>query len=114
FINNVIEKPEGFIIPKNEEYSIEALKVTKELFDLGVKEEKNFFSNNKPTSNDDDDIRNPFEELIVDGIDNDLIWAEIELKNNLFSKFLNKQLIDIEKKVMNQNYSEEVENNYWD
>nr|CAG8485819.1 12126_t:CDS:2 [Entrophospora candida] len=102
-----MHRPEGFIIPKNEEYSIEALKVTKELFDLGVKEEKNFFSNNKPTSNDDDDIRNPFEELIVDGIDNDLIWAEIELKNNLFSKFLNKQLIDIEKKVMNQNYNEE-------
>ncbi|CAI2184095.1 11050_t:CDS:10, partial [Funneliformis geosporum] len=85
-------KPEGFIT-SDEIRSIQALNATKELYDLGKKEERN----NPILKQDNETIirSNPFNKLIID-LDNDQIWTEINLQNKPFLNYVTSQLIDDE------------------
>ncbi|RIA92789.1 U3 small nucleolar ribonucleo protein complex, subunit Mpp10 [Glomus cerebriforme] len=103
FLKNVLDKPEGFIAP-DETRSSKALKVTKELYDLGKIEERS-----NPILQQNNDIlikNNPFHKLIIDNCDNEQIWAEINLQNKPFLNYITSQLSDLEKIIKHEDEEE--------
>ncbi|GET01744.1 U3 small nucleolar ribonucleoprotein protein MPP10 [Rhizophagus clarus] len=107
FVKNVINKPESFIAP-DETISAKALKATKELYDLGKREERS-----NPILQQNNEIitkNNPFFKLIIDNCDDEQIWAEINLQNKPFLNYINSQLSNLEKFIGREDEKEEKDN----
>ncbi|CAG8648342.1 14073_t:CDS:10, partial [Cetraspora pellucida] len=86
FLDNVIAKPEIFQ-QKNQSAYVEALNITKDLYDLGKNEERKEQIQWQEIIDND-----PVEELVIDKLSNEQIWDEIDRQNNPFLKYVNDEL----------------------
>jgi len=77
FVKEVIEKPQIFFA-KDKQCAAQAIAAAKNLYDTAKKVESIQFS--------------PFDELLVDGFDNDQIWEELALQNNPYIAYAKEQL----------------------
>ncbi|CAG8610610.1 15913_t:CDS:10, partial [Racocetra persica] len=93
-------KPEIFL-KKNQDTYVEALNITKDLYDLGKKEERK-----EPIQWQEIIDNDPVEELVIDKLNNEQIWDEIDRKNNPFLKYVNDELDALDDFIGNQENSE--------
>ncbi|RIB28045.1 hypothetical protein C2G38_1618805 [Gigaspora rosea] len=86
FLDNIIAKPETFI-KENQNAYVEALNIAKDLHNLGRKEKRKGPLQWQEIINND-----PVEELVIDKLNNEQIWDEIDKQNNPFLKYVNDEL----------------------
>ncbi|CAG8475606.1 4437_t:CDS:10 [Dentiscutata heterogama] len=104
FLNNVIAKPETFLKEDQNAY-VEALKIVKDLHNLGIKEKRK-----EPLHWQEIIDNDPVEELIIDKFNNEQIWDEIDKQNNPFLKYVNDELDALDDFFEQQSVPDEQEN----
>ncbi|CAG8517437.1 9500_t:CDS:10 [Acaulospora morrowiae] len=105
FLENVITKPESFITT-DQSLSLEALKITKKLYDLGKNEEQK-----EPLQWEDITHYNAVEELKIEKLNNEQIWDELCMQNEPFLEYVKEQLDDLDELIGGSEQHEDDEEN---
>ncbi|KAF0391237.1 Mpp10 protein [Gigaspora margarita] len=103
FLDNIIAKPETFI-KENQNAYVEALNIAKDLHNLGKKEKRK-----EPLQWQEIIDNDPIEELVIDKLNNEQIWDEIDKQNNPFLKYVNDELDALDEFLEQQSVYDEQE-----
>ncbi|CAG8496873.1 2656_t:CDS:10 [Dentiscutata erythropus] len=104
FLDNVIAKPETFLKEDQNAY-VEALNIAKDLHNLGIKEKRK-----EPLHWQEIIDNDPVEKLVIDKLNNEQIWDEIDKQNNPFLKYVNDELDALDDFFEQQSVPDEQEN----
>ncbi|CAG8446321.1 17284_t:CDS:10 [Acaulospora colombiana] len=103
FLENVIARPEIFIAAE-QSLSLEALNITKKLYDFCKSEEQKDLLEWREVAHS-----NPVEELRIEDLSNEQIWNELSTQNMPFLEYVNEQLDDLDELVGGREQHEEYD-----